>query len=63
MYPDLPISRWLAALVPFVITTQFALVGTGILKDEADVRQLRTDIDERGVAALVAAGQSKHARS
>jgi MoxR-like ATPase len=32
------------------------------LKDEADVRQLRGDIDERGVAALVAGGESKHAR-
>jgi hypothetical protein len=31
------------------------------LKDEADVRQLRGDIDERGVAALVAGGESKHA--
>ena len=26
MYPDVPISRWLAALVPLVITTQFVLV-------------------------------------
>ena len=33
------------------------------LKDETDVRQLRADIGERGVAALVAAGQGTHARS
>jgi MoxR-like ATPase len=32
------------------------------LKDEADVRQLGTDIDARGVAALMAAGQGGHAR-
>jgi phytol kinase len=29
MYPDAFISRWLAALVPLLITMQFALVGTG----------------------------------
>ena len=27
------------------------------LKDEADVRQLRTEIEKRGAAALVAAGR------
>ena len=40
MFPDLHISRWLAALVPLVITTQFVLVGTGILKDEAAVKAM-----------------------
>ncbi len=33
LYSDAPISRWLAALVPLLITVQFALVGTGLLKD------------------------------
>ena len=37
MYSDVQISRWRTALVPFVITIQFALIGTGILKDEAAV--------------------------
>ena len=40
MYPDVQISRWLAALVPLVITAQFALVGTGIIKDEAAVKAM-----------------------
>ena len=40
MFPDLPVSRWLAALVPLLITVQFALVGTGILKDEAAVKAM-----------------------
>src|SRR5687768_11326453 len=40
MYPEMQISRWLAALVPFVITTQFVLVGTGILKDDAAVKAM-----------------------
>jgi phytol kinase len=40
MYPDVQISRWLAALVPLLITIQFALVGMGILKDEAAVKAM-----------------------
>ena len=39
-FPDLPESRWLAALVPFAITAQFALVGLGIMKDEASVKAM-----------------------
>ena len=49
MYPDLPISRWLAALVPFVITTQFVLVGTGMLKDEAAVKAMSRTGDRREI--------------
>jgi phytol kinase len=49
MYPDLPISRWLAALVPFVITTQFVLVGTGTLKDEAAVKAMSRKGDRREI--------------
>jgi phytol kinase len=49
MFPDLPISRWLAALVPFVITTQFVLVGTGILKDEAAVKAMSRTGDRREI--------------
>lgn len=33
-------SRWLAALVPAMITLQFALIGLGILKDEAAVKAM-----------------------
>jgi phytol kinase len=40
MFPDEPISRWLAALVPLLITIQFVLVGTGIIKDEAAVKAM-----------------------
>ena len=49
MYPALPISRWLAALVPFVITIQFVLVGTGILKDEAAVKAVSRTGDQREI--------------
>src|SRR5512141_1934642 len=40
MYADAPVSRWLAALVPLLITVQFVLVGTGVIKDEAAVKAM-----------------------
>lgn len=49
MFPDLPISRWLAALVPLLITVQFALVGTGIIKDEAAVKAMSRTGDRREI--------------
>ena len=50
---------WLLFLLPGATVT--ATLGC-FVKDETDVRQLRTDIGERGVAALVAAAQGPHAR-
>jgi phytol kinase len=49
MYADAPISRWLAALVPLLITVQFALVGTGILRDEAAVKAMSRTGDRREI--------------
>lgn len=49
MYPDIPISRWLAALVPLLITVQFALVGTGLLRDEAAVKAMSRTGDRREI--------------
>ncbi len=49
MYPDLPVSRWLAALVPLLITVQFALVGTGVIKDEAAVKAMSRTGDRREI--------------
>jgi phytol kinase len=49
MYPDAPISRWLAALVPLLITVQFALVGTGMIKDEAAVKAMSRSGDHREI--------------
>jgi phytol kinase len=49
MFPDLSISRWLAALVPLLITVQFALVGTGILRDEAAVKAMSRTGDRREI--------------
>lgn len=49
MYPDAPVSRWLAALVPLLITAQFALVGTGVIQDEAAVRAMSRTGDRREI--------------
>ena len=49
MYPDLPISRWLAALVPLLITAQFVLVGTGVIRDEAAVKAMSRTGDRREI--------------
>ena len=40
MFPEANISRYLAALVPLLITIQFALVGTGLVKDDAAVEAM-----------------------
>ena len=42
-------SRFLAALVPFSITIQFALVGLGIMKDQAAVEAMSRSGDRREI--------------
>lgn len=42
-------SRFLAALVPFAITVQFALVGLGIMKDQAAVEAMSRTGDRREI--------------
>jgi phytol kinase len=49
LYKDTPDARWLAALVPFMITVQFALIGLGILKDEASVRAMSRTGDPKEI--------------
>jgi phytol kinase len=49
MYPDVWVSRWLAALVPLLITVQFALVGLGVIKDEAAVKAMSRTGDRREI--------------
>jgi len=48
-FPNAPESRWLAALVPFAITAQFALVGLGIIQDEASVKAMSRTGDRREI--------------
>ncbi len=49
LFPDRPESRWLAALVPLMIVLQFALVGLGIMKDEAAVQAMSRTGDRREI--------------
>ncbi|MCD6401702.1 MAG: phosphatidate cytidylyltransferase [Anaerolineales bacterium] len=49
LFNDDPLSRYLATLVPFVITIQFLLVGTGIIKDDAAVKAMSRSGDRREI--------------
>jgi len=49
LFPDAWSSRWLAALVPLLITAQFAMVGSGLMKDEASVKALSRSGDPREI--------------
>lgn len=40
-------SRWMAALVPGLITLQFALIGAGVIKDEGAVQAMSRTGDRR----------------
>jgi phytol kinase len=37
LFPNLPYSRFVAALVPLLITIQFILIGVGVIKDQPSV--------------------------
>ena len=49
MFRDTPDARWLAALVPFGITLQFALTGFGLIKDPASVKAMSRTGDPREI--------------
>lgn len=49
MFDDAPSARWLAALVPFAVTLQFALIGLGVLKDESAVQAMSRTGDNREI--------------
>lgn len=48
-FPDVWYARWLAALVPFAITVQFALIGFGLVKDEASVKAMSRTGDPKEI--------------
>jgi phytol kinase len=49
LFQDTPDARFLAALVPFAITAQFILVGTGLIKDESAVQSMSRTGDRREI--------------
>ncbi len=49
LFTESPSARWLAALVPLAITLQFALVGTGVIKDPSAVEAMSRTGDRREI--------------
>ena len=49
LFPDMPVSRFLAALVPAGISAQFAAVGLGLIKDPAAVDAMSRSGDRREI--------------
>ena len=49
LFPDVWYARWLAALVPLLFTIQFALIGLGLVKDEASVKAMSRSGDRREI--------------
>lgn len=49
LFPDEPAARWLAALVPLMIVIQFALVGLGVIQDDAAVQAMSRHGDRREI--------------
>lgn len=49
LFQETPSGRYLAALVPGLITLQFILVGVGLIKDEAAVKALSRTGDRREI--------------
>jgi phytol kinase len=49
LFPDVGYARWLAALVPLLFTVQFALIGLGVVKDEASVKAMSRSGDRREI--------------
>jgi phytol kinase len=49
MFPDVWYARYLAMLVPLLITVQFILVGLGVVKDEASVKAMSRTGDRREI--------------
>lgn len=49
LFPNTPASRYFAAVIPLLITFQFALVGLGIMKDEAAVQAMSRSGDRREI--------------
>lgn len=49
LFPEVGYARWLAALVPFAITVQFAMIGLGVIKDEASVKGMSRTGDRREI--------------
>lgn len=49
LFKDTPSARFLAALIPLLITTQFFLIGIGVIKDEPSVKAMSRSGNRREI--------------
>ena len=49
LFPDVWYAKWLAAVVPFLITVQFLFIGLGLIKDEASVKAMSRTGDPKEI--------------
>ena len=49
LFTDEPSARFLAALIPLLITLQFFLIGIGVIKDEASVKAMSRSGDRKEI--------------
>ncbi|PKO18371.1 MAG: phosphatidate cytidylyltransferase [Chloroflexi bacterium HGW-Chloroflexi-10] len=49
LFPDLPLSRYVAAIIPLLISVQFFLVGIGGIKDTAAVEAMSRSGDPKEI--------------
>ncbi len=49
LFSDRPTARYLAAIIPLLITAQFALVGAGLIRDPAAVQAMSRSGDRREI--------------
>jgi len=48
-FPEDPLSRYIAAIVPLLITIQFFLIGIGVIKDQASVEAMSRTGDPKEI--------------
>lgn len=49
LFPNVPAARYVAAVVPLLITIQFFLIGIGVIKDQAAVEAMSRSGDPREI--------------
>lgn len=49
LFPENPWSRYVAAIIPLLITIQFAMVGFGIIRDQAAVQAMSRNGDRKEI--------------
>lgn len=49
LFPEVPEARFFAAVIPFLITVQFFLIGIGVIKDQASVEAMARNGDPKEI--------------